>query len=363
MTENLEKKIRYYLGRFPNIEYSGTLFYSVEGSFKEKNLVVKAFDFFLQDIGTAGYTEFEQSPDLIGYMCDNPELLEENVYQGLMHSHYTMGAFFSGTDIATLSEEGNDRVHFLSLIIDTKGTYQACITRKVTRKFTCTGTSKCLTFNGVESEEEYSEVIDKSVIEYYELKVTRPVLADENQELASRIEEIYKQKAAVRSTEPNDYPLWNNNYTPYTGFSVQESTKVESKVEKEPIVEPIADIDYNVKVDDSVIEWLTAQLLTGSVAYTGAVKLQDMASVVDKRYDKRFYNLELFKAWANSYVEFIVYYNDAEEIVTKDANTIDDDSLAAIVAYNIKCKLEDLREAKTSAYISTFINLLDTYIM
>lgn len=85
VSPELEEKIRYYLGRFPNIEYSGTLFYTIEGSFKNKDLVVNAFDFLLQDIGTGGYTEFSQSPDVIGYMVDHPELLDEDVYQGLMH--------------------------------------------------------------------------------------------------------------------------------------------------------------------------------------------------------------------------------------------------------------------------------------
>ena len=98
VSPELEKKIRYYLDRFPSIEYSGTLFYTVSGSFETNDLVINAFDFLLQDIGTGAYTEFNQSPDVIGYMVEHPELLDETVYQGLMHSHHNMGAFFSGTD-------------------------------------------------------------------------------------------------------------------------------------------------------------------------------------------------------------------------------------------------------------------------
>ena len=42
-----------------------------------------------------------------------------------------MNTFFSGTDLSTLKEEGKDRNHFLSLIVNNKGTYSAKITRKI----------------------------------------------------------------------------------------------------------------------------------------------------------------------------------------------------------------------------------------
>lgn len=42
-----------------------------------------------------------------------------------------METFFSGTDLSTLKEEGKDRNHFLSLIVNNKGTYSAKITRKI----------------------------------------------------------------------------------------------------------------------------------------------------------------------------------------------------------------------------------------
>lgn len=85
VSPELEQKIRYYLDKFPRDEYSGTLFYTVSGSFETDDIVINAFDFLLQDIGTSGYTEFDQSPDVVGYMVDHPELLDEYVYQGLMH--------------------------------------------------------------------------------------------------------------------------------------------------------------------------------------------------------------------------------------------------------------------------------------
>ena len=82
ITEELEKKIRFLCDKLPKNEYSGTLFYSVEGSFREKDLKIIAKDFFLQDVGEATYTEFQNDTDLANYMATH-ELWD--CYTGLMH--------------------------------------------------------------------------------------------------------------------------------------------------------------------------------------------------------------------------------------------------------------------------------------
>ena len=67
----VQKKIDLMCLQISNIEWSGSLFYSIEGSWKDNNLVVTILDFFPQDIGDTGSTSFEQSPDLVGYMVDH----------------------------------------------------------------------------------------------------------------------------------------------------------------------------------------------------------------------------------------------------------------------------------------------------
>ena len=42
--------------------------------------------------------------------------------------------FFSGTDTATLKEEGRDRNNFVSLIVNNAGSYTAAITRRIKSK-------------------------------------------------------------------------------------------------------------------------------------------------------------------------------------------------------------------------------------
>lgn len=84
----VEKKIRYLCQQISDIEWSGALFYTPEGSFEDDSLVIKCTDIFPMDIGTAAYTEFDMSPDVISYMAYNPELLDGQV--GLIHSHNKM---------------------------------------------------------------------------------------------------------------------------------------------------------------------------------------------------------------------------------------------------------------------------------
>lgn len=82
ITENLEKIIRFLCDKLPYNEYSGTLFYDVEGSFEDNNLNIIAKDFYLQHIGTSTYTEFKNDVTLAEYMVQHGLF---GCYTGLMH--------------------------------------------------------------------------------------------------------------------------------------------------------------------------------------------------------------------------------------------------------------------------------------
>lgn len=393
VSPELEKKIRYYLDRFPSIEYSGTLFYTVSGSFETNDLVINAFDFLLQDIGTGAYTEFNQSPDVIGYMVEHPELLDETVHQGLMHSHHNMGAFFSGTDTSTLREEGSDRVHFVSLIIDTKGTYQAAITRVVVEEMKATGFIKYPTFNNKEvvgNPITYS--FNRKKIEYFMLEVTRPELENPFQELSNRIKEVQEQKAkAAKAATPITYPVnknesytgYNNNYldpyksnntVPANGISYQTNvgrgnltTPINKNYEipknQLPFEEPDVDLDTpvpygHVKVDPELIQELIAQLITGDVNYfmEEGVTLKSLIPACESMFELRFPDKKLFHVWAEQYVEFLVYYTEDPKF-----EMYEDEVVAALIANDMS---ELLRKFITeNGYIKSFVEILDRYII
>lgn len=393
VTEELERKIRYYLDRFPNTEYSGTLFYRVTGSFEEMNLEVTAFDFLLQDIGTSTYTEFNMSPDVVAYMVDNPELLDENVYQGLMHSHHTMGAFFSGTDDATLREEGSDRTHFLSLIIDTRGTYQAAITRVVEEEMTATGSAKFITFNEQEANQPISYTFKRKRLESFMLNVQRPQLPNPYLELSQRIEEVQRQKAeAAKKVIPaTTYggTYGNGSYGAYAGYgryrddnpytwpaerkipatapayqatvgrgnvvSVKTAAEVVPPVEKEQEIEeePLS-VDYSAYViPEDVLMKAARELLSGSITETLDGTLEEISEAMVEKYKARFPDIALFEAWVASHVEFIVYY-------TETYLNVDDDTQAALLANALS---DELAKLPANEYVLSMIGHLENYVI
>ena len=88
ISKEVENKIRYVCQQIYKDEWSGTLFYIPEGKFEDGTLTIRCVDIYLMDIGTAAYTEFDMSPDVISYMTNNPELLD--CQMGLIHSHNQM---------------------------------------------------------------------------------------------------------------------------------------------------------------------------------------------------------------------------------------------------------------------------------
>lgn len=123
-----EKKVRTLCKLLPNNEWSGAAFYTYIKENEETVILVK--DFFLQDVGSQVYTEYDLNGDVAAYYADHIESLIGCKIGGL-HSHNTMGTFFSGTDMATLHEVGKGMNNLLSIIVNNAGTYSAKFTQKV----------------------------------------------------------------------------------------------------------------------------------------------------------------------------------------------------------------------------------------
>lgn len=202
ITDELESKIRFMCSISPDNEWSGVLFYSIEGDMEnhDNNLTVIAEDFCLCDVGSSAYTEFETKPEVVNYMCVN-DLIGK--YMGLIHSHDKMATFFSGTDISTLVAEGSSMLHFVSLIVNNAGEYTAAITKKVTKTFS--GTSECSykTFDGktVVTTPE-SMKFETSYIEYYDLNIEFS-----NQTMYYYLRDRYKEVCSSKSKITEVRPL------------------------------------------------------------------------------------------------------------------------------------------------------------
>lgn len=160
------------------------------------------------DIGTSAYTEFKESVDVISYRAEN-DLLGDDIFEGLIHSHNTMATFFSGTDCSTLSEEGTNSNHFVSLIVNNAGSYTAAVTRRVVTESTIdsiirtTSNKYYDTYNGERvylseddvKEETKSETKTTSFIEYFDLKITKEEAQYQFQDIDSRLAEIKRNKS------------------------------------------------------------------------------------------------------------------------------------------------------------------------
>ena len=107
--------------------------------------------------------------------------------------------FFSGTDTSTLLEEGKDRNHFVSLIVNNAGTYTAAITRKAVKDLTISGTLKYKSFDDTEIELGELEPVktQSTVVEYFMLDVEKH---EAQTSLKKELEDAFSSLPAISKT-------------------------------------------------------------------------------------------------------------------------------------------------------------------
>lgn len=369
--EEVESKIRFVCQKIWKDEWSGTLFYKPEGSFEDGTLNIRCVDIYIMDIGSAAYTEFDMSPDVISYMTENPELLD--CQMGLIHSHNQMATFFSGTDVSTLKEEGFDRNHFVSLIVNNEGTYTAAITRRVNTTETVTSEYTYHTFNdeAVKGVENYTT--NDEYLEYFPLNIIFEKSNSYTEGLNERLLEL--KKAKEDRIKGRNIFTNSKGYTSYTGIPTKSFEKTleedikkpntnskELEFEFEDVTDgyiPYGKITFNKKI----IKSLVLQLVTGSIILPNESKVdvtkwaQGMVPLYENRFGKGVEGFKLFKAWAEPYVEFICCFSEDDELIQQG---LTDDELSAICAYDIIRELERLPQ---NEYIKAYIKCLGHYII
>lgn len=371
----VERKIRFACQKVWNTEWSGTLFFTHEGSFENNDLVIRCVDIYIMDIGTQTYTEFDMNPDVIAYMCENPELLD--CQMGLIHSHNNMSTFFSGTDTSTLREEGRDRNNFVSLIVNNVGNYTAAITRRTKDK----KIKESLSYEFFEKGEkqdtkEYTSKGDE--IEWFYLKIIKEGEPLSFQDMESRFEEIRKRKAEkakkYTSQTTSHTPVISSfldahkeanhaNITPSKETPAQRS--LFDDVEDDLLFNhPDSNMPYGtIKFDKSIIKQLTLQLVTGSIIIPNDSKIDirkwatSMPAVYQKRFGKGEKGMELFEMWADTYTEFLTWYAIDSEL---EAQGMDETEMCAICAHDI---IEELSKLPENEYINGYINALQKYLV
>lgn len=400
--EEVERKIRFLCTKVWDVEWSGTLFYKPEGNFEDGSLVIRCTDIFVMDIGNATYTEFDMSPEVIAYMAENPELLD--CQAGLIHSHNHMTAFFSTTDLNTLREEGRDRNHFVSLIVNNAGTYTAAITRKIR---TVSESFTYPTFNDGEVSSRRDSPETEEYLEYFNLDIEFEGEHQSFEELDARLEEIRKAKRAMTAKKASGVfrSPYYREYELYDRYEEEPSSLFPSYREEIPTINtggpanrisqpavPQAERDSKEtepqkpgstenpqagETDDSdvfplgkyhlnpkTVKSLVLQLITGSVILPNESKIdtvkwvKGMSSLYRKRFGEGKKGMEKFRVWAEGYIEFLCWY-----IEDKDLEEIDKEwggeATPAICAWDLLGELEKLPK---NEYIEVYKEILETYL-
>ena len=346
--KNVEGKIRHLCSVVHEVEWSGVLFYKKEGSFESNDLKITCVDIFPMDIGSSGFTDFDDTPDIAAYRCEHLELLEEGIYEGLIHSHAVMKAFFSSTDTNTLLEEGTDRNHFVSLIVNNAGNYVAAVTRRIKQEIHAFAhivyTTKThynswddidIPLGDIETaEKDKEETKTIEYVEWYDLNITKEAADNDFNEIDNRLSAIKEAKAKkayhspyygsslygnssgynnhrnwdeIDSEEsertpwhPNLYPSYGQQpqsyKTPATSNAPSQGspkeknnqdngTGIQTDDRTDNTEETPLAVQYSF--DNDLLNLLTAKLLTGNIA-SDVINYDTFVSVMDDKYEQLF---------------------------------------------------------------------------
>lgn len=376
----VQKKIDLMCLKINTIEWSGSLFYDYEGTWKDNNLVIKVLDFFLQDIGNAGSTTFEQSPDVVRFRIDNDLLTAQ---MGLIHSHHNMQSFFSGTDMDTLHKEALDHNHFVSLVVNNKRQYVSAITavtssfrtKQVTEKKTFT------TFNGENDEiipTTFEETEEVKEVEYVMMPVEIEDYEDSNVELLARIEEVKKEKDSKVVPIPswmqrgNNYPFptginpMYDRIGDYSGYNPNKGFATQTKLFEDPdfVKETTTDIKVVGECDipDNIIEYKVKQLITLSrvIPKDNKINISQFIKSMPSLYKDSFESMNHYVSFISFFVEDIIvdstiinapeFKNTTEEVITFD------------IAFRIKGLLEKESNKENNEYLKMLLEEIEAYL-
>lgn len=407
--QEVEAKIRHLCNRVHDVEWSGTLFYKVEGSLDEGSLVATCLDIFVMDIGTSGYTEYNEAPDVVAYMCNHPELLEEGVFEGLIHSHNNMPTFFSGTDTSTLIEEGTNTNHFLSLIVNNAGKYTAGITRKIVEEvkakahivytknkhYHTFNDNKIILSNNTVSEADKEEVRATEHIEWFGAIIEKAEVANDFEDIDVRLSEIRASKTEKqvigKSYRPKGPMLpfeKEYNVRPLTatnrGIESYTTKGSDLDIDKKSTFYPNeADVPLCMTehFDEELIQTVATQLLTGSIIVNpNKIDLKQWVKTMDSVYEKRFGSLGFngeedfstyvshykLESWLDTIIEYLLYNTEDEDLLQRlgvedldTDNEFSETDIAEICAHDLYIYLTALPESNV---LNMILDKLKKYI-
>ena len=289
-----------------------------------------------------------------------------------------MSTFFSGTDTATLKEEGRDRNNFVSLIVNNAGSYTAAITRRIKSKQVMESVSYEF-FGDGEKQDTREYVSDADEIEWFYLKIEKEGENYSFPDMAARLEEIKKVKA--EKAKKAQTPVYSSGYKPVIANSYDTkagpANLVKKEADKSKVVQSTLfdnandlpfeeeyEIPYGqVTFDKVTLKSLVLQLITGSIIISNDSKIditkwaKSMPALYEKRFGKGKEGMKNFKIWADTYAEYLTWYVTDEKL---EELGFDETEICAICAHDM---IEELTKLPENDYIKGYIDALQKYLI
>ena len=286
--------------------------------------------------------------------------------------------FFSGTDTATLKEEGRDRNNFVSLIVNNAGSYTAAITRRIKSKQVKESVSYEF-FGDGEKQDTKEYVNDADEIEWFYLKIENENETFSFPDMAARLEEIKQAKA--EKAKKVQTPVYSSDYKPVIansyGIKVGSANPVKKEDNKPKVVQSslfdnVDDLPFDdnhslpygqVTFDKATLKSLVLQLITGSIIISNDSKIdiskwaKSMPALYEKRFGKGKEGMDNFEMWADTYAEYLTWCATDEKL---EELGYDETEICAICAHDM---IEELTKLPENDYIKGYIDALQKYLI
>ncbi len=242
------QKIRYFLSRFKNREWSGPAWYKCINNKDGFPVYWELIHFVAIDLGHGAATEYageDLSKAIFKIYSANKKLLKDT-YVGMIHSHHNMTAYHSGTDEDTLIDMCPDTGFYGSLVVSSSSVPAAFA-------FSYKDQFKNIIINQIDSDD----------IKHVKVKAPKEFVNEAN---------LIKQKAEAAT------PYWNrgSNNKALTAYNPNQTTfdwRHRPSWKKEHQLHPEDDYsDITIKEYEKM-ETIMEQLEDGSMLYHEAHNL------------------------------------------------------------------------------------------
>lgn len=366
MPKKVLDQIKYLCRNISEVEWSGVLYYNIEGSIKNpENLVLTLEEILPLHKGTSGYTEYEFGEAFVEHMMENEHL--DNCKMGHIHSHNNMAVFFSGTDWSELEDNAPNHNFYLSLIVNNRMDFQAKVCfiaeTKDIKKYEFIAKDE----NGLVykySEQDYAVPTKKLVV--YDCEIICPDnvinITDQFKTKVETIIENAEKRAKVAAMK----------YNPGVGFSNTNNAAISqgqtwtrpkggnywpNKNDKKPLAttpptqrKNVTSITDEIVTDEIFLDEIIEQFVL-DVLYTKNSGGQFLTILDVVNHYRNFYvnGVQIAKGVLDNYLKL---YKD----FFKTANDVEDATAFEIVTEQVIGALEDERDCSTARDIESMLN-------